>query len=142
PQAGRKSAYPTSSRQRCNSSPGELGVEIQRARADRRAAGHRPEDLELEAVRILRVKRQTRPVIRLTDQRPGLDQPLARPREIAQLCDFPCRVVHARGALVGRLQAGLFEEAEMMIVRRARDDEERGVRILALDLEAEHVAVE
>jgi hypothetical protein len=37
-------------------------------------------------------------------------------------------VVHARHALVRRRDAGLLEEAEVVVVRRARDDEERGVR--------------
>src|SRR5581483_2644177 len=105
-------------------------------------ARHRPEDLELQAVGILRVEGQARAVIRLADERARLEQPPPRARKIGQLVDLPRRVIHPRGALVGRGDARLLEEAEMMIVRRAGDLEERRVRVPVLHLEAEDVAVE
>src|SRR5437763_2719841 len=51
----------------------QLRLQVQRARAGRRAFRNRPEDLELEAVGILRVERQARAVIRLADERSRLD---------------------------------------------------------------------
>ena len=80
-------------------------------------------------------------MIRLAHERARLEQPLARAREVGELGDFPGGVVHARHALVGRPQAGLLEQAEVVVVAAAGNREEGGVRIAALDLEAEHVAV-
>jgi hypothetical protein len=51
-------------------------------------------------------------------------------------------VIHPGGALIGRLQAGLLEQAEVMILRASRDLEERRVRGPPLDFEADDVAVE
>src|SRR5687767_942117 len=59
---------------------GELALEIQRARADRLGAGHRPEDLELEAVGILGVEREARAVIGGADERARLDEAAPRAR--------------------------------------------------------------
>src|SRR5262245_6290727 len=67
----------------------ELSVEIELGRADRNAAGHGPEDLELEAVGVLRVKGETHAVVRRADERPRVEQALARSRQIGELADFP-----------------------------------------------------
>src|SRR5512132_1225337 len=124
------------------SSARQLTLEIERARADRRAAGHRPEELELEPVGVLGVEREARAVIGLAHQRAHLDEPLPRAGEVGELGDFPGGVIHARHALVGRAQRRLLEEPQVVIVAAAGNRQERGVRIAALDLEAEHVAVE
>src|SRR5213079_2029667 len=52
------------------------------------------------------------------------------------------RVVHARGALVGRRHAGLLEQAEVVIVGAAGNPQERRRRVTGFHLEAEHVGVE
>jgi len=116
--------------------------QIERARAGGLAVRHRPEELELQAIGILGVERQARAVIGLADQGARRDEPLARPRQIRQLADLPGRVVHARNVLVRSTDTGVLEEAEVMIVDRSRDLQERRLRIPALDLEAEHVDVE
>src|SRR5205823_7920398 len=59
-----------------------------------------------------------------------------------QVIDLPGRVIHARDALVGARHARLLEQAEVVIVRGARNLQERGGRMTSLDLEAHDVAVE
>src|SRR6185369_854566 len=136
-------------RYRCNpclvnseAAAGELAFEVERARARRRAAGHRPEDLELEPVGILRVERQAGAVIRGADERARLDQALLGPGQIGQLADLPRRVIHARHALIGRAHARLLEQPEVVIVAGARDRQKGRVRVATLDLEADDLAVE
>ena len=51
-------------------------------------------------------------------------------------------MIHAGDAFAGAPDAGVLEQAEMMIVGRARDLEERSAREAALHLEAQHVEVE
>src|SRR5438128_3190125 len=125
-----------------DSAAGQLGFEIERPRTDRLAIGNRPEQLELEAIGIFRVEREARPVIRLADQRARADQPLPRARQVGEVTDLPGRVIHAGDAFAGAPDAGVLEQAEMMIVGRARDLEERSTREAALHLEAQHVEVE
>src|SRR2546423_667851 len=84
-----------------DAAPGELGIEIERPRADRLAVGHRPEQLELEPVGILRVEREAHAVIRLTHEGAGLDQRAARPREVGEILHLPRRAGPARGAPAG-----------------------------------------
>src|SRR5207253_5840952 len=52
-----------------DAAPGHLTLEVERTRADRLAVGHRPEQLELEPVGILRVEREAHAVVRLTHER-------------------------------------------------------------------------
>jgi 2-keto-4-pentenoate hydratase/2-oxohepta-3-ene-1,7-dioic acid hydratase in catechol pathway len=142
PSFARSEAAANERRSDGDASLGELALEVERARADRLAVGHRPEQLELEPVGILRVEREAHAVIRLTHEGAGLDQREARPREVGEILHLPCRVVHARGALVGLAQSRLLEQPEVVIVAAPRDPHERGLRITMRDLEAEHVAVE
>src|SRR5206468_8934633 len=121
---------------------GELALEIELGRSRGDPSRHRPEDLELEPVRVLGVERQAHAVIRRPDQRPGVDESLTRPRQVGEVIDLPGGVIHARDPLVGARHAGLLEQAEVVIVRRSRDLQERGGRIATLDLEAHDVAVE
>src|SRR5262249_908591 len=64
------------------------------------------------------------------------------PRQIGELVDLPGRVIHPRDPLVRARHARLLEQAEVVVVRRARDLQEGGVGIAPLDLEADHLAVE
>src|SRR5437764_298070 len=125
-----------------NRAAAELVLQIQRTRAGRLAVGHRPEQLELQPVGILGVERQAGAVIGLADQRARLDESLAGAGQVGQLGDFPGGVIHAGHSLVGRPQARLLEETEVVVVAAAGNREEGGARIATLDLEAEHVAVE
>src|SRR5258705_6142150 len=54
---------------RRQAAPRELTFEIELGRPDRDAAGHRPEDLELEPVRILRVQGEADAVVGRADER-------------------------------------------------------------------------
>ena len=121
---------------------GQLGVQVQRTRAGRLAVRHGPEELELEPVGVFGVERQARAVIGLADQRACRDEPLASARQVHQVADLPRRVVHPGDALVGTTDAGVLEQAEVMIVGCVGDLEERRLRIPALNLEAQHVDVE
>jgi SAM-dependent methyltransferase len=120
----------------------ELGGEIEAPGPDRRAVRHGPEQLELELVRILGVQRQADAVIRLAEQGAGVDQPPARAGEIGQLADLPGGVIHPRRPLVRSPDAGLLEQAEVVVVGTAGDLEEGRVRVPHRDLEAQEVAVE
>src|SRR4029453_14759349 len=120
--------------------PHELSVEIELGRSDRNAAGHGPEDLELETVGVLRVKGETHAVVRRADERPRVEEALTRSRQIGEVADFPRRVVHARHALVGPRDAGLLEQTEMMVVGGARDGKERRVGKALFHLEAADLA--
>src|SRR6266704_3160146 len=114
---------------------GDLGLEVQRLRADRRASRHGPEDLELEAVGILGVEREADAVVGLADQRPRLGEPEPRASEIADLAHLPRRVVHARDALVRPRNPRLLEKAQVVVVLAAGNLHEGRVGILPLHLE-------
>src|SRR5688572_19075898 len=120
----------------------ELAHEIERAGRDGPAFGHRPEDLELEPVRILGVEREADPVIGLTHQGPHLDQAALGAHQICQLPHLPGGVVHARHALVRRRHPRLLEEAQVMVVGAAGDAQEGRARVPRLHLEAQDVHVE
>src|ERR1700675_1327405 len=119
-----------------------LSLGAARPRAHRLTAGDRPEDLELQPVRVLGVERQAHAVIGLADERAGLGQPLARAHEVGELADLPRGVVHARHALVGPRDTGLLEKTKVMIVGGAGDPEEGRVGMPHLHLEPEHLGVE
>src|SRR4029453_6983413 len=120
----------------------QLAGEAEGARPRRNAVRARPEDLELEPIRILGVERQAHAVIRGSDQGSCVDESPTRAREVGEGVDLPGRVIHAGDALVGERHAGLLEQPEVVIVRRSRDLQERGGRMAPLDLEAHDVAVE
>src|SRR5262245_38836659 len=92
-----------------DASTGQLRIQIERAGPDRLAVGHRPEQLELEPVGILRVEREADAVIRLAHESTMLDEEAARPREIGERAHLPRRVVHAGDVLVGCSQSRLLE---------------------------------
>jgi hypothetical protein len=137
---GTPSASRLASRQR-QPAAGELTLEIECGRPRRDGARHRPEDLELEPVRVLGVERQAHAVARLAHERAGVDESPTRARQVGELVDLPRGVIHARHALVRLPHARLLEQAQVVIVRRARNFQERGVRIAALHLEADDVAI-
>src|SRR5262245_45866285 len=120
----------------------QLSGEVERARRGRDAVRARPEDLELEPVRILGVERKPHAVTRRAHQRARLHQPPLRGDEIGERAYFPGGVIHPGHALVGRRDARLLEKAQVMVVGRARNLQERGVGTAMLDLEAEEIAVE
>ena len=71
----------------------KLGVEVERARADGRAAGHGPEHLELEAVGVLRVEALGRAVAGLAGVGVQLRQGRARLLQVVDGVDLPRQVV-------------------------------------------------
>jgi D-amino peptidase len=130
---------------------GQGGVPVQR---QRHAAvgqlrlpvlrGHPPQDLELDAARVLGVQRLGHPVVALPHQRPGGQQPGPGVGQVAQRADLPGQVVEAGAfGLVGRVTGADLEQAEVVVVGRARCAQERGAAgNLHPDLEAEGLAVE
>src|SRR5712691_9059680 len=121
---------------------GQLALQVEGPGSHRTTVGHRPEDLELEAVRILGVEREAHPVVRGADQRARVDEAPPGTHQIGQLAHLPGRVVHAHRAIVGSGDAGLLEEAQVMVLGAPRDAQERRIGISRLHLEAEDVAVE
>ena len=130
---------------------GQGGVPVQR---QRHAAvgqlrlpvlrGHPPQDLELDAARVLGVQRLGHAVVALPHQRPGGQQPGPGVGQVAQRADLPGQVVQAGVfGLVGRVTGADLEQAQVVVVGRARCAQERGaVGNLQPDLEAEGLPVE
>ena len=130
---------------------GQGGVPVQR---QRHAAigqlrlpvlgGHPPQDLELDAARVLGVQRLGHAVVALPHQRPGGQQPGPGVDQVAQRADLPGQVVQAGVfGLVGRVTGADLEQAEVVVVGRARRAQERGAAgNLHPDLEAEGLPVE
>ena len=130
---------------------GQGGVPVQR---QRHAAvgqfrlpvlgGHPPQDLELDAARVLGVQRLGHAVVALPHQRPGGQQPGPGVDQVAQRADLPGQVVQAGVfGLVGRVTGADLEQAEVVVVGRARRAQERGAAgNLHADLEAEGLPVE
>ena len=130
---------------------GQGGVPVQR---QRHAAigqlrlpvlgGHPPQDLELDAARVLGVQRLGHAVVALPHQRPGGQQPGPGVDQVAQRADLPGQVVQAGVfGLVGRVTGADLEQAEVVVVGRARRAQKRGAAgNLHPDLEAEGLPVE
>jgi D-amino peptidase len=130
---------------------GQGGVPVQR---QRHAAvgqfrlpvfgGYPPQDLELDAARVLGVQRLGHAVVALPHQRPGGQQPGPGVDQVAQRADLPGQVVQAGVfGLVGRVTGADLEQAEVVVVGRARRAQERGATgNLHPDLEAEGLPVE
>src|ERR1700722_3424336 len=114
---------------------GEFGVPV--------LDGDAPQDLELDAARVLGVQRLRQAVVALADQGAGVDQALAGVHELGEGADLPRQVVEADpGAAVGVARAYL-EQAQVMVVDRVRGAEEgRLAGYLHADLEAERPGVE
>jgi D-aminopeptidase len=106
--------------------------------------GHPPQDLELDAARVLGVQRLGHAVVALPHQRPGGQQPGPGVDQVAQRADLPGQVVQAGVfGLVGRVTGADLEQAEVVVVGRARRAQERGATgNLHPDLEAEGLPVE
>jgi D-amino peptidase len=106
--------------------------------------GHPPQDLELDAARVLGVQRLGHAVVALPHQRPGFHQPGPGVGQVAQRADLPGQVVEAgMFGLVGRAARADLEQAEVVVVGRARRAQERGpAGNLHPDLEAEGLPVE
>src|SRR6266542_2815476 len=136
------SSSPSVGRSDRDAAAGELAVEVELRGPDRGAARHRPENLELQSVRVLGVQRQADAMVRHANKRAGLDEPRPRPRQVGDLADLPGGVIHPRHALIGRGHAWLLEEAQMMVVEAARDLHEGRAGIPPFHLEAQHVAIE
>jgi len=130
---------------------GQGGVPVQR---QRHAAvgqlrlpvlgGHPPQDLELDAARVLGVQRLGHAVVALPHQRPGGQQPGPGVDQVVQRADLPGQVVQAGVfGLVGGVTGADLEQAEVVVVGRARRAQERGAAgNLHPDLEAEGLPVE
>jgi D-amino peptidase len=130
---------------------GDGGVQVQRERHRARGelgvpvlGGHPPHHLELDAARVLGVQRLGHAVIALPHQGPGLMQPGPRLDQVSQRADLPGQVVEPRAiGMIGGLAHSDVEQAEVVIVDRARRAQERGAaRDLGADLEAERARVE
>jgi D-amino peptidase len=111
--------------------------------------GHPPHDLELDAVGVLGVQRLGHAVVALPDQRSGLGQLSPGLDQIAERADLPGQVVQPdlrparRAALRGLKVWADLEQAEVVVVGRARGAQERGAAgDLQADLEAQGGAVE
>ena len=106
--------------------------------------GHPPQDLELDAARVLGVQRLGHVVVALPHQRPGGQQPVPGVDQVAERAHLPGQVVKAGAlGLVGRVTGADLEQAEVVVVGRARCAQERGAAgNLHPDLEAEGLAVE
>jgi len=115
---------------------GQLGLPV--------LGGHPPQDLELDAARVLGVQRLGHAVVALPHQRPGGQQPGPGVYQVVQRADLPGQVVKAGVfGLVGRATGADLEQAEVVVVGRARRAQERGaVGNLHPDLEAEGLPVE
>jgi D-amino peptidase len=103
-----------------------------------------PQHLELDAARVLGVQRLRHAVVALPYQRPGLGQGGPRPDQVFERADLPGQVVQA-GVFraVGRAPDTDLEQAEVVIVGRARRAQERGAAWdLRADLEAQGLPVE
>jgi D-amino peptidase len=130
---------------------GQGGVPVQRQRHPAVGqlrlpvlGGHPPQDLELDAARVLGVQRLGHAVVALPHQRPGGQQPGPGVGQVAQRADLPGQVVQAGVfGLVGRVTGADLEQAEVVVVGRARRAEERGAAgNLHPDLEAEGLPIE
>jgi D-amino peptidase len=129
---------------------GEGGVPVERedhipvGRLRRPLLGrHPPHDLELDAARILGVQGLGYAVVGLPHQRPGRQQPRPYVGQVPQRADLPGQVVEPRVfGPVGRAAGADLEQAEVVVVGRARCAQERGpAGDLRPDLEAEGLPV-
>ena len=120
----------------CHAAIGQLRLPV--------LGGHPPQDLELDAARVLGVQRLGHAVVALPHQRPGGQQPGPGVDQVAQRADLPGQVVQAGVfGLVGRAPGADLEQAEVVVVGRARRAQERGpAGNLHPDLEAEGLPVE
>ena len=109
-------------------------------------AGHGPHDLELVAVRVMRVERLRRAVVALADQRTGSEQRLSGVHEVFDATDLPRQVVEADGAADrARRAVADREQPEVVIVLGALGAEEgrpHRLPIVMDGLESEDVSVE
>src|SRR5262249_44589961 len=119
---------------------GELGVPV----LDRDA----PQDLELDAARVLGVQGLRQAVVALAHQGAGVDQPLAGVDELREGAYLPGQVVEADpraavGSVVLSAARSDLEQAQVVVVDRVRGAEEgRLAWYLHADLEAERPGVE
>jgi D-amino peptidase len=115
---------------------GQLGLPV--------LGGYPPQDLELDAARVLGVQRLGHPVVALPHQRAGRRQLGPRVGQVGQRADLPGQVVQPGVFRTIRCAAGAdLEQAEVMIVGRTGGPQEGGAAgDLQPDLEAESGPVE